>query len=114
MTYEYKNFKLNAIVLGHDLINIIPIHEQMIIELTESPATGYCWYYTTSDPSIILLEEKRIFDFNKPNIIGGTKQILWKFKGLNCGECKILFSYYKSWKKESCPLDEFTYIVKVE
>ena len=108
LTYEYENFKSNAIVLGHKLINIIPINENMIIELTESPATGYCWYYTTSDPSIVLLEEKKTFDFNKPNILGGSNQIIWKFKCLNCGECKITFSYYKSWKRESCSLDEFT------
>ena len=114
MTYEYKIFKLNAILLDHDVINIVHVHKPMIIELTESPATGYCWYYTISDSSIVLLEEKRIFDFNKPNILGGSKQIIWKFKGLNIGECKIIFSYYKSWKRESCPLDIFTYIIKLE
>ncbi|MBU3158915.1 protease inhibitor I42 family protein [Clostridium frigoris] len=114
MDKKYENFKLNAIVLGNKLINIISLHEHMVIELTESPTTGYSWHYTTSDPSIIILEEKVIYDFNKPNILGGSKQIIWKFKCLNCGECKITFSYYKSWKKESCFLDELTYIIKVQ
>lgn len=114
LTEEYENFKLNTMVLGDKLINVIPLHEYIIIELTESPATGYCWYYTTSNPTILVLEEKKIFDFNKPNILGGSKQIIWKFKCLSYGECKIIFSYYKSWKRESCFLDEFTYIVKVD
>lgn len=113
LTEEYENFKINSIVLSHKLINFIHLHEQIIIELDESPSTGYCWYYTISDPSILVLEEKKIFNFNKPNILGGSHQIIWKFKCLNCGECKINFSYYKSWKMESRFLDEFTYIVKV-
>ena len=114
MTKEYEAFKLNTILLGPKLINVISLDQHTIIELTESPATGYCWYYTISDPSILGLEDKKMFDFNKPNILGGSNQVIWKFKCLNCGECKITFAYYKSWKKESCPLDEFTYIVKVE
>ena len=86
----------------------------MLIELDQSPSTGYCWYYTISDPSILALEEKRTFDFNKSNIIGGSLQIIWRFKCLKRGECKIHFAYYKSWKRESQFLDEYTYIVKVE
>jgi len=114
LTFEYENSKLNAIALSHNFINTIPNHDQMFIELTESPSTGYCWYYTISDPSIIALEDKQTFDFNKPNIIGGSLQIIWRFKCLKNGECKIHFAYYKSWKKESCSLDEFTYVIKVD
>lgn len=114
MNLKYEKFKLNTIVLSHELINIIHLNQNMIIELTESPSTGYCWHYTLSDPSIISLVEKKAYDFNKPNIVGGTHQIVWKFKCLNPGECKIHFSYYKSWKKESFPLDEYIYILKVE
>ena len=113
LTEEYENFKLNTIVLDNTLINVIPLHEHIIIELSESPATGYCWYYTTSDSSILVLEDKKDFDFNKPNILGGSNQVIWKFKCLNYGECKIVFSYYKSWKRESCNLNEFTYIINV-
>ena len=114
MTEEYENFKLNNISLSNKLINIIMLNEHIIIELDESPSTGYCWYYTITDSSILALEEKKVFNFNKPNILGGSQQIIWKFKCLNCGECKINFTYYKSWKKESFPLEEYTYIVKVE
>ncbi|MBK5240897.1 protease inhibitor I42 family protein [Clostridium sp.] len=114
MDIEYDDFKLNTNVLSHELINIIHLNDNMIIELTESPSTGYCWFYTVSDPSIVSLEEKKIYDFNRPNIIGGTIKIIWKFKGISAGECKIYFSYYKSWKKESFPLDEYIYIIKVE
>jgi predicted secreted protein len=111
---EYANSKLNTIILSHNFINVISIHDHMFIELTESPSTGYCWYYTISDPYILTLEEKKTFNFNKPNIVGGSLQIIWKFKCLKCGECKIHFSYYNSWKSESFALDEYTYIVKVE
>jgi len=111
---DYENFKLNAIALSHNFINMIPTRDQILIELTESPSTGYCWYYTISDPSILTLEDKKTFDFNKPNIIGGSLQIIWRFKCLKSGECKIHFSYYKSWKRESGFLDEYTYVVKVE
>jgi len=114
LTLEYENSKLNAIALSHNLINVMPLNEHMLIELTESPATGYCWYYTLSDPSIIDLEYKKKFNFNKPNIIGGSQQIIWRFRCLKCGECKIHFSYYKSWKRETCSIDEYIYIVKVE
>lgn len=114
MNQEYENSKLNTIVLSHEFINVISIHEHILIELTESPSTGYCWHFTISNPSILALEEKRTFDFNKPNIIGGSLQVIWRFKCLKCGECKINFAYYKSWKRESCSLDEYTYIVKVE
>ncbi|MGH4119062.1 protease inhibitor I42 family protein [Clostridium sp.] len=114
MDIEYDDFKLNAIVLSHELINIIHLNDNIIIELTESPSTGYCWFYTVSDLSIISLEEKKIYDFNKPNIIGGTIQIIWKFKCITTGQCKIHFSYYKSWKKDFFPLDEYIYIIKVE
>jgi len=114
LTLEYEHSKLNAIVLSHKFINVIPLHEQMLIELTESPSTGYCWYYTLSDPSIIDLHYKKVFDFNKPNIIGGSQQIIWRFKSLKCGECKIHFSYYKSWKRDPCSIDEYIYILKVE
>jgi predicted secreted protein len=114
LNQEYENSKLNTVVLSHEFINVISIHEHILIELTESPSTGYCWHFTISDPSILALEEKRTFDFNKPNIIGGSLQIIWRFKCLKSGECKINFAYYKSWKRESCSLDEYTYIVKVE
>ncbi|MGH4051770.1 MAG: protease inhibitor I42 family protein [Clostridium sp.] len=114
MICEYENSKLNAIVLSHNFINMIPNSNQILIELTQSPSTGYCWYYTISDPSILILEDKKTFDFNKPNIIGGSLQIIWRFKCLKNGECKIHFSYYKSWKKESGPLEEYIYVVKVE
>jgi len=111
---EYENSKLNTIILSSEFINVIPIDKNMIIELTESPSTGYCWYYTLSDPSILELENKETFNFNKANILGGSQQIIWNFKCLKCGECKIHFTYYKSWKRESNPLDEYMYIVKVE
>jgi len=114
LTQEYEFFKLDNIVLSHEFINVIPLQTHMLIEFDESPSTGYCWYYTITDYSIVDLEEKKIFNFNKPNIIGGSHQIVWKFKCLKCGECKIQFAYYKSWKRESCPLDEYTYIVKIE
>lgn len=114
LNIKYNDFKLNTIALSHELINVIHLDEYMIVELTESPSTGYCWFYTMSDSSIISLEEKKIYDFNKPNIIGGTLQIVWKFKCLNPGECKIHFSYYKSWKNESSPLDKYTYVIKIE
>lgn len=114
LNQEYEISKSNAIVLSHKFINVIPLHEQMLIELTESPSTGYRWHYTISDPSILVLEEKKSFDFNKPNIVGGSLQVIWRFKCLKCGECKIHFAYYKSWKREPYSLDELTYIVKVE
>jgi predicted secreted protein len=114
LNQEYENYKLNTIVLSHKFINVIPVHEHMLIELTESPSTGYCWHHTISDPSILALEDKKTFDFNKPNIIGGSLQIVWRFKCLKRGECKIQFAYYKSWKMESFFLDEYTYVVKVE
>jgi predicted secreted protein len=114
LNQEYEKLKLNTIVLSHKLINLIPDHNHMLIELTESPSTGYCWHYTVSDPSILTLEEKKTFDFNKPNIIGGSLQIIWIFSCLKLGECKIHFSYYNSWKSESFPIDEYIYIVKVE
>ncbi|MCJ7691080.1 MAG: protease inhibitor I42 family protein [Clostridiaceae bacterium] len=114
MNIKYDDFKLNAIILSPELINVIHLNEIVVIELTESPSTGYCWFNTVSNPSIISLEDKKIYDFNKPNIIGGTIKIIWKFKCLRPGECKIHFSYYKSWKKESCPLDEYIYTIKVE
>ena len=114
MNQEYEKLKLNTIALSHTLINLIPAHELMLIELTESPSTGYCWHYTVSDPSVLSLMEKKTFDFNKQNIIGGSLQIIWIFKCLKLGECKIHFSYYNSWKSESFPLDEHIYMVKVE
>lgn len=114
MTFEYESSKLNAIALNHNFINVIPNNNQMLVELTESPSTGYCWYYTISDPSILILEDKKIFDFNKPNMIGGSIQVIWRFKCLKCGECKIHFAYYKSWKRDVCSLDECTYVVKIE
>jgi len=110
----YTNSKLNTIILSPEFINVIPLHKHMLIELTESPSTGYCWYYTISDPSILTIESKKTFNFNKPNVLGGSQQIIWKFKCLRCGECKIHFTYYKSWKRESNPLDEYMYIIKVE
>jgi len=101
-------------VLNHKSINVIPINVPMFVELNESPSTGYCWYYTVSNASVIAFDDKKSFNFNKPNIVGGNEQIIWKFVPLEFGECKIHFTYYKSWKKESFPLDEYTYIVKVE
>ncbi|MBU3110563.1 protease inhibitor I42 family protein [Clostridium lacusfryxellense] len=114
MTFEYEVSKLDAIALSYNSINLIHNNNQMIIELTESPSTGYCWYYTISDPSILTLENKKKFDFNKSNIIGGSLQIIWRFKCLKCGECKIHFAYYNSWKSDSRFLDEYSYIVKIE
>ncbi|MGV8981167.1 protease inhibitor I42 family protein [Clostridium sp.] len=114
MKKNYEDFKLNAIVLTYKSINSIPLNAPIIIELEQSPSTGYRWYYTVSDISILILEEKKIFDFNKPNIIGGSHHIIWKFKPLKYGECKIHFTYYKSWKRDPLPIDELNYIIKVE
>lgn len=114
MNEEYENFKLNTMVLSHKFINVIPVHEHVLIELEESPCTGYRWYYTLSDDSNIAFEDKKTFDFNKPNVVGGSQEIIWKFKCLKCGECKIHFTYYKSWKKDTFPLYEYTYIIKTE
>ena len=114
MTEEYERSKLNSIILSEKFINVISLHEHMIIEFDEAPSTGYCWHYSISDPYILALEDKKIFNFNKQNILGGRQQIIWSFKCLKCGECKIHFSYYKSWKMESCFLDEYTYVIKVE
>lgn len=114
MNQEYENYKLNTIVLSHKFINMISVHDHMLIELSESPSTGYCWHSTISDPSILILEDKKSFDFNKPNIIGGSLQVIWKFKSLKCGECKIHFDYYKSWKRESFSLDQYIYTVKID
>ncbi|MCB2290384.1 protease inhibitor I42 family protein [Clostridium sp. CS001] len=114
MNQEYEKLKLNTLILNHKFINLIPNHNHMLIELTESPSTGYCWHHTISDSSVVSLEEKEVFDFNKPNIIGGSLQVIWIFRCLKLGECKIHFSYYNSWKSDPFPIDEYIYIVKVE
>lgn len=114
MKQQYDDFKLNAMLLNYKSINVIPLNVAIIIELEQSPSTGYCWYYTIDNISILTLEDKKIFDLNKPNIIGGSHQIIWKFKPLKCGDCKIHFTYYKSWKRDPFPIDEISYLVKVE
>jgi len=111
---EYENCKLNANALSHKSINVMQLHEEMIVELDESPSTGYSWHYIISDSSIIDLKSKNTFDFNKPNVIGGSQQIIWRFQCLQCGECKIHFTYYNSWKGDTCSIDEYIYILKVE
>lgn len=109
----YRDFKHNCASLDPDIIHRVDINDAFIVELPEIPSSGYLWHFKLADSESVELVKERVFDFNKPDVVGGTQKHLWKFKALNPGSTTIVFKKYRQWLGEEKAKQEYQYIVNI-
>lgn len=110
---DYRDFKHNCASLGPDITHAVDINDAFIVELPEIPSSGYLWHFRIADSESVELVKERVFDFNKPGVVGGTQKHLWKFKALNPGSTTIVFKKYRQWLGEEKAKKEYQYIISI-
>ncbi|OHD07655.1 MAG: hypothetical protein A2086_16110 [Spirochaetes bacterium GWD1_27_9] len=114
-TVNYNNYKSNLSFLIEDNTSDIFLNTDYLIELEGNPSTGYWWYYTIGDNTIIKNIDSKTFDFHSGEFIVGAPIIgIWKFKCLKIGETKITFKYYRSWEGEDSASETKIFNIKVK
>jgi len=84
------------------------------VSLKGNPTTGYAWYYTIGDSSIIeKTADNYVSDSKSASIVGTGGTYTWTFKALKAGETTVTFKYYRSWLGESSAAVVDTIVYKI-
>lgn len=67
--------------------------EELLIELSSNPSTGYNWTYNISNKDIISIEEDYDDSICEEKIVGCGGYNIYKIKALKKGETTITFTY---------------------
>ena len=82
------------------------------IEMKGNPTTGYTWFYTIEDESIVRLEQKTKY-LGSRNMSGAPSLFTYTIISLKPGTTKITFEYKRPW--EDKPAEDTTiYTVTVD
>ena len=67
------------------------------ISLDSNPSTGYKWKVENVPEMLHLVEEKYELNLNQT---GGSGKVIFVFKGLNKGNCELIFIYKRPWEEQ--------------
>jgi len=95
-----ENSKIVTITVGVMTINL-KVSETTTISLEENVTTGYKWYWTITEPTIVSVVGEKITPLNDNILICGAPKIhSWTLKGLKEGVTFITFKYYRGSEPE--------------
>lgn len=97
----------DAVGLVEGKVNTIYKNQKFFITLEENASTGYSWSYKASAKTIKLIKEDTI------DLVGAPTQALWTFEAKKSGTYKLVFTYARSWEKNSSDANVVEYTVKV-
>jgi len=83
------------------------------IELRENRSTGFTWHLEIEDNNIAKVHHDNYIEPDTESEKAGQSGIhYWYIKGVNQGETKLTFKYYRDWEKENVA-EAREYIIKV-
>ena len=83
------------------------------IELRENRSTGFTWHLETEDNNIVKVHHDNYIEPDtEPEKAGQSGIHYWYIKGINPGETKLNFKYYRDWDEENVA-EAREYIIKV-
>lgn len=97
----------DSVGLVEGKVNTICKKQQFCITLEENASTGYSWSYKTRAKAIKLTKDETFSNEGEPT------QTVWTFTANKSGTYKIVFTYARSWEKDSSDTKEVEYTVKV-
>ena len=100
------------VMLKPEVKNTLPVGVIGRVKLDGNPTTGYDWYFTVSDESMLTLVSDG-YTSTHPGADGAGGTYVWNFKGLKPGEAKITFKYYRAWEGEDSAEKTAVYRVTV-
>lgn len=81
------------------------------LSLDGNPTTGYSWYYSIEDESIVSVDEKVTY-LGKNNMVGAPSRFDYTFKSLKAGTTTVKFEYKRIWENVE-PAESHTYNIEV-
>ncbi|MBN2442174.1 MAG: protease inhibitor I42 family protein [Spirochaetales bacterium] len=90
---------------------IIGIDEVFTITLSTNPSTGYGWFYTISDPNVVVLDSDAVT--NCGSAPGSPCEHTFVFRGVGAGEARIDLEYYREFDDPIVVAGARTFAVRV-
>lgn len=88
---------------------------QAKIELPENPSTGYAWFYTLDDESIVeVTKDEYVEPKADTGVVGAAGTHIWEFKGLKEGKTVMKLDYYRSWEGVGESAESHEYEISVD
>jgi len=89
--------------------------QDFIIQLSSNATTGYKWGLSRELNQEFLKSKgfEYISPFSSTPVLGAGGFELWKFTALKKGETEIKLKYFREWEKDTPPVNEVTFKVKI-
>jgi len=82
------------------------------IQLKGNPTTGYSWYYTIDDESLVSIEENVEY-LGADGVCGAPSMFTYTINSLKEGETTLHFVYKRHWEKDS-EIDFKDYLINID
>jgi len=89
------------------------VGEELVIELTGNPTTGYNWYVTGVDETVLQVQGEPAFTADS-SALGSGGMLALSFKALAAGETMLSMAYQRAWEVGIAPLETLTLQVVVK
>ena len=111
---RYEQFIADSVPLDSTAENHLSSGDIVYVALEGNGSTGYWWYYTISDQSVVSFLESDTFNFADEDIVGGPVTGIWKFECGTAGSAVIVFDYFRSWEGIESSVNTKTFSLSVE
>ena len=91
----------------------VGVGDELVLELAGNPTTGYNWYVTDGDGSILQVQGEPEFTADS-SAIGSGGVLALSFKALAVGETTLSLAYQRAWEVGIPPLETLTLQVVVK
>ncbi len=85
----------------------------LVLELAGNPTTGYNWYVTDVDGSVLQAQGEPAFTADS-SALGSGGMLALSFKALAAGETTLSLAYQRAWEVGIAPLETLTLQVVVK
>ena len=86
------------------------VHEEHL-QMMGNPTTGYSWFYSLSDDSIVDITENIIY-MGEDGIAGAPSLFMYKINSSKPGKAELIFEYKRGWEKKT-PEDVKSFYITV-
>ena len=93
---------------------LVKLGEEFYISLDSNRTAGYEWQFSKPINNTVLEFRGSEYITSDPDLVGAGGKELWNFKSLEVGMTIVALKYVRPFERDMYPIDNKTFIVKVE
>lgn len=92
---------INLDTIEHTETINLNVGDQIKLEVTANPSTGYDWFTTETENCSAKIVDKANVKNQQEGIVGAQSKNIYTVKAGSKGECTIQFDYKRGWEKDA-------------